>query len=144
MPENLAGNLIWRIGGFVNAPPIYIPPIFHLVGGVWKLLTTSVRGECEASFEDGVVHVLYQRAPDMPYERAQIGKFAAEHGPAKAVRHFSKLLSRKVKLSIHSSASIFPLDRLNVRTGWSVQVTYTLHAWQLRMTSLLAKTKPPN
>ena len=32
----------------------------------------------------------------MPEEGAQIGKFAAEHGPAKAVRHFSKLLSRKV------------------------------------------------
>ena len=45
-------------------------------------------------------------------ERVQIGKFAAEHGPAKAVRHFSKLLSRKVQLSIHSSASIFPLDRM--------------------------------
>ena len=48
-----------------------------------------------------------------PEERAQIGKFAAEHGPAKAVRHFSKLLSRKVQLSIHSSASIFPLRHVN-------------------------------
>lgn len=28
--------------------------------------------------------------------RAQIGKYAAEHGPAKAVRHFSKLLSSKL------------------------------------------------
>ena len=28
------------------------------MGGVWKLLTTSVRDECEASFEDGVVQVL--------------------------------------------------------------------------------------
>ena len=44
-----------------------------------------------------------------PEERAQIGKFAAEHGPAKAVRHFSKLLSRKVQLSIHTLASIFSL-----------------------------------
>ena len=32
----------------------------------------------------------------MPEKRAQIGTFAAEHGPTKAVRHFSKLLSRKV------------------------------------------------
>ena len=48
-----------------------------------------------------------------PEERAQIGKFAAEHGPAKAVRHFSKLLSRKVQLSIHSSACIFPLRHLD-------------------------------
>ena len=48
-----------------------------------------------------------------PEERAQIGKFAAEHGPAKAVRHFSKLLSRKVQLSIHSSASIFALRHLD-------------------------------
>ena len=31
-----------------------------------------------------------------PEERGQIGKFATEHGPTKAVRHFSKLLSRKV------------------------------------------------
>ena len=29
---------------------------------------TSVRDECEASFEDGIVQVLYQRAPDIPYE----------------------------------------------------------------------------
>ena len=124
--------------------------MMSFVGGVWKLLTTSVRDECEASFEDGVVQVLYQRVPDIPYEsplsfrqtslktnvevkrvqeedtsgcgkyneytpeeRAQIGKFAAEHGPTKAVRHFSKLLSRKVQLSIHSSASIFPLRHLN-------------------------------
>ena len=43
-------------------------PWCHLVGGVWKLLTTSVRDECEASFEDGIVQVLYQRAPDIPYE----------------------------------------------------------------------------
>ena len=33
-------------------------PCCHFVGGVWKLLTTSVRDECEASFEDGVVQVL--------------------------------------------------------------------------------------
>ena len=32
----------------------------------------------------------------MPEKRAQIGTLAAEHGPTKAVRHFSKLLSRKV------------------------------------------------
>ena len=120
------------------------------MGGVWKLLATSVRDECEASFEDVVVQVLYQRAPDYPTkvpslsdkqvektnvevkraqeedtsgrgkyneytpeERAQIGKFAAEHGPAKAVRHFSKLSSRKVQLSIHSSASIFPLRHVD-------------------------------
>ena len=107
------------------------------MGGVWKLLTTSVRDECEASVEDGIVQVLYQRVPDIlrkspftkktnaevkraqedtsgrgkyneytPEEKAQIGKFAAEQGPAKAVRHFSKLLSRKVQLSIHSSACI--------------------------------------
>lgn len=29
-------------------------------------------------------------------ERAQIGKYAAEHGPARAVRHCSKLLGRQV------------------------------------------------
>ena len=40
----------------------------YLVGGVWKLFTTGVRDKCEASFEDGVVQVLYQRAPDIPYE----------------------------------------------------------------------------
>ena len=119
----------------------------HLVGWIWKLLTTSVRDKCEASFEDGIVQVLYQRAPDIPYESplsfrqtsrknecrseacARRGYLWArqvqwiyarrkstdwkEHGPAKAVRQFSKLLSRKVQLSIHSSASIFPLWHLN-------------------------------
>ena len=43
--------------------------------------------------EDTSGHGKYEYTPE---ERAQIGKFAAEHGPAKAVRHFSKLLSRKV------------------------------------------------
>ena len=35
--------------------------------------------------------------------RAQIGKYAAEHGPAKAVRHFSKLSSPRTQLSTVSS-----------------------------------------
>ena len=75
-----------------------------------------------------------------PEERAQIGKFAAEHGPAKAVRHFSKLLSRKVQLSIHSSASIFPLDRIFELGG-----AFGLHIRRMAITyNIIARKKPPN
>ena len=72
-PENLAGNLIWRIGGFVNAPPNYTCKFCQnsmMPFGGWglELLTTRVRDDYEAGFEDGVVQVLYQRAPNIPYE----------------------------------------------------------------------------
>ena len=58
----------WRVWGRIAKLNSANIPWCHLVGGVWKLLMTSVRGGCEASFEDGVVQVLYQRATDIPYE----------------------------------------------------------------------------
>ena len=79
-----------------------------------------------------------------PEEKAQIGKFAAEHGPAKAARHFSKLLSSKFSFLYTAQPPYFHFDTTIERSNWVERSGYVYVAGQLRMTTLLAKTKPPN
>ena len=76
-----------------------------------------------------------------PEERAQIGKFATEHGPAKAVRHFSQLLS---SFLYTAQPPYFHFDTSIECSNWAELLGYVYVTGQLRMTSLLAKTKWPN
>ena len=43
-------------------------------------------------------------------ERAKIGKYAAENGPARAVRHFSKVLDRKLPKRENRQIKIPPIS----------------------------------
>ena len=173
---NLADWRIWERIAKLNSANI---SWCHLVGGVWKLLTTSVRDECEASFEDGVVQVLYKRAPDIPYEsplsfrqtkskkRTQkwsVRKKGIPLGAASTTNIRQKKEHRLESLPLNMdpqrqsdiSQSFCPGKFSFLYTAqppyfpsiecsnWAERSGYVYVAWQSRMTSLLAKTKPPN
>ena len=65
------------------------------------LSSKDVQRQCEALMEREASEIKRVKYNDYTAtERAQIGKYAAENGPACAVRHFSQVPGRKYYINI--------------------------------------------